>query len=131
MRDLFVLLYEMLIGPPQPPADTPLYRELIFPDVGGLTLLISLVVVVIYYYLLNHLLRIHWFSMWYHWLLTLAFTAGAAFLLADRYARQAEVTPDSYVTWFGLANLCWAVVFFALFSVALKWKSAQASRTPF
>ncbi|SDL64098.1 hypothetical protein SAMN05421823_107132 [Catalinimonas alkaloidigena] len=131
MKSLFRSLYELIAGNPQPPADTPLYRDIIFPDVGGVTLLITLGLVLVYYYGLNHFLRIHWFSLWYHWLLVLMLNAVIAYIYATYYCNLNEATPDSYIYWFGTANALWSAVFFLAFSFAVKWKSSMASRTPF
>ena len=132
MKNLFRFLYELIIGRPQPPMETPLYRGEIFPDVGGITLLlITFAMVVFYYYVLNHLLQTAVFSHWYHWLAVLGINAIIAFSFAVYYCRINEATPDSYVYWFGVANAVYSALFFLLFSLAIKWKSNNAARTPF
>lgn len=132
MQELFRFLYELIIGRPQPPMETPLYRSDIFPDVGAITLLlITLGLVVFYYYVLNHLMRTAIFSHWYHWLAVLLINAAIAFGFAIYYCRVNEVTPDTYIYWFGAANALYSAVFFLLFSLAVKWKSNNAARTPF
>lgn len=132
MKNIFRFLYELIIGRPQPPMETPLYRNEIFPDVGGITLLlISLLMVVFYYYVLNHLLQTARLSHWYHWLGVLIINAIIAFGFAVYYCRINEATPDSYIYWFAAANALYSGIFFLLFSMLLKWKSNNAARTPF
>ncbi|WP_017731577.1 hypothetical protein [Nafulsella turpanensis] len=132
MKDIFRFLYELIIGRPQPPMETPLYRNDIFPDVGGITLLlITMGMVILYYYLLNHFMRTAVFSHWYHWLAILLINAAIAFGYAVYYCRINEATPDSYIYWFAAANALYSAIFFLLFSMAVKWKSNNAAHTPF
>lgn len=132
MINVFRFLYELIIGRPQPPMETPLYRGEIFPDVGGITLLlITLAMVAFYYYVLNHLIHTAMFSHWYHWLVVLIINAAIAFGFAVYYCRINEVTPDSYIYWFATANAFYSGIFFILFSLIIKWKSNSAARTPF
>ena len=132
MKNIFRFLYELIIGRPQPPMETPLYRSEIFPDVGGISLLlITLGMVAFYYYVLNHLVPTARFSHWYHWLGMLVINALIAFWFAIYYCRINEATPDSYIYWFGVANALYSGLFFLLFSMALKWRSNNAARTPF
>lgn len=132
MINIFRFLYELIIGRPQPPMETPLYRSEIFPDVGGITLLlITLSMVFFYYYVLNHLMQTARFSHWYHWLGVLLINAVIAFSFAIYYCRINELTPDSYIYWFAAANALYSGLFFLLFSLAVKWKSNNAAHTPF
>jgi hypothetical protein len=132
MKNVFRFLYELLIGKPEPPMETPLYRSEIFPDVGGVSLLlITVLMVLFYYYGLNHVMRTARFSHWYHWLGVLILNAVVAFSFAIYYCRANEVTPDSYVYWFAFANAFYSALFFFLFSLLFKWRSYNAARTPF
>ncbi|AHM63098.1 hypothetical protein D770_24265 [Flammeovirgaceae bacterium 311] len=132
MKNVFRFLYELIIGRPEPPMETPLYRSEIFPDVGGITLLlITALMVLFYYYVLNHLIQTARFSHWYHWLGVLLINAAIAFGYAIYYCRLNEVTPDSYVYWFAFANAFYSAVFFLVFSLLFKWRSNNAARTPF
>ena len=130
MKALFRFLYE-LIGAPQPPADTPVYRDVIFPNLGLLNLGISLGLVVVFYLLINRAMGVATFNKGRHWAIFLGLNALIAFLVAIWQTNAQQVTDHSYIYWLATWNAILGMFWFFLFSVLLKRASTNASTTPF
>ena len=130
MQSFFRFLYE-LIGTPQPPADTPVYRQIVFPNIGLLTLGISLALVLIFYYLINRAMGVATFNKLRHWTLFLVLNALIAFIVVVWQAKAQQVTDHSYIYWLATLNAVYGLLFYFLFSVILRKGSTNASTTPF
>lgn len=109
---------------------------------GFIAMGIALALVILYYYVIDH----PSFNRWWSWgimLLTVGFAnmfIGATMTLTDlnagnigdclRYGSNGGVDP--LTCWmFGLANFIVSVIFFIIFSLALKWWSRNANYSPF
>ncbi|MCB2409321.1 hypothetical protein [Hymenobacter lucidus] len=130
MKGFFRFLYE-LIGTPQPPSETPVYREVIFPNVGLLTIGLSLAMVLIFYYLINKAMGVATFNKVRHWVIFLIINALLAFIIGIWQTSSQEVASHSYVYWMSTWNAILGLFWFFLFSVLLKRGSTNASTTPF
>ncbi|MBD2713759.1 hypothetical protein KBK19_01780 [Microvirga sp. STR05] len=130
MKALFRSIYE-LIGAPQPPADTPVYRDVIFPNIGLLNLGISLAMVVVFYYLINRAMGVATFNKGRHWAIFLVLNGLIAFLVTVWQTSAQQVTDHSYIYWLATWNAILGMFWFFLFSVLLKRGSTNASTTPF
>ncbi|MDR0603768.1 MAG: hypothetical protein LBG80_05635 [Bacteroidales bacterium] len=109
---------------------------------GFIALGIALVIMLIYYYAINH----PRFNRWWSWILMLLlvglsnFFIGAETTLSDLWAGNIGDclinggnggVYDINCWMFGLANFFVSVIFFIIFSIGLKWWSANCKRTPF
>ncbi|MCB2378708.1 hypothetical protein LGH70_13990 [Hymenobacter sp. BT635] len=130
MKGFFRFIYE-LIGSPQPPSETPVYREVIFPNVGLLTIGLSLAMVLIFYYLINRAMGVATFNKVRHWVTFLVANAILAFIIGIWQTNSQEVASHSYIYWMSTWNAILGLVWFFLFSVILKRGSTNASTTPF
>ncbi len=113
---------------------------------------ITLVVVVVYYYVMNHkiFVRANRFGKSIHWFIMLIISAILAFSthvvtllqMADRLVPRNPGAPPKEITYFfdqsdavfyGFAGQVagLSMILFFLFSLALKWGSTHAKRTPF
>ncbi len=111
-----------------------LYKAEIFNTTGFYTLLTALALVVVFYYIFNHAIPALTHQGLYkptHWLLVLLLVAGLGALLAFRVSTGAGAVHDPYMRYFIITNTLVAPLWFILFSVALKWGSNHARRTPF
>ncbi|RTQ53644.1 hypothetical protein EJV47_02600 [Hymenobacter gummosus] len=110
------------------------YKAGIFNDTGFYTLLTALGLVLVFYYLFNHLApRLTHLGLYrpLHWLLVLLLVAGLGALIAWRVSTGQQAGADAYMRYFIVANTLVAVLWYVLFSLALKWGSHHARRTPF
>jgi len=130
MKGFFRFVYE-LIGTPQPPSETPVYREVIFPNVGLLTIGLSLAMVLIFYYLINRAMGVATFNKVRHWVLFLVLNALLAFAIGLWQTNSQAVASHSYIYWMSTWNAILGLFWFFLFSVLLKRGSTNASTTPF
>jgi hypothetical protein len=130
MKGFFRFIYE-LIGSPQPPSETPVYREVIFPNVGLLTIGVSLAMVLIFYYLINRAMGVATFNKVRHWVTFLVVNALLAFIIGIWQANSQAVASHSYIYWMSTWNAILGLFWFFLFSVILKRGSTNASTTPF
>lgn len=130
MKGLFRFIYE-LIGTPQPPSETPVYRDVIFPNVGLLTIGLSLAMVLIFYYLINRAMGVATFNKVRHWVTFLVINALLAFIIGIWQANSQAVASHSYIYWMSTWNAILGLFWFFLFSVILKRGSTNASTTPF
>jgi hypothetical protein len=130
MKALFRSIYE-LIGAPQPPADTPVYRDVIFPNLGLLNLGVSLGLVVVFYLLINRAMGVATFNKGRHWGMFLALNALIAFLVTVWQTSAQQVTDHSYIYWLATWNAILGMLWFFLFSLILRKGSTNASTTPF
>lgn len=130
MKALFRSIYE-LIGAPQPPADTPVYRDVIFPNLGLLNLGVSLGLVVVFYLLINRAMGVATFNKGRHWAIFLGLNALIAFIVTIWQTNAQQVTDHSYIYWLATWNAILGMFWFFLFSVLLKRGSTNASTTPF
>ncbi|HET9505936.1 MAG TPA: hypothetical protein VFO93_20485 [Hymenobacter sp.] len=111
-----------------------LYKAEIFNTTGFYTLLTALALVFVFYYIFNHALPALTHLGMYkpvHWLLVLLLVAGLGALLAYQVSMGAGAVRDPYMRYFIITNTLVAPLWFVLFSVALKWGSNHARRTPF
>ncbi|RZK13444.1 MAG: hypothetical protein EOO56_27095 [Hymenobacter sp.] len=111
-----------------------LYKAEIFNAVGLYTVLTALALVVVFYYVFNHAIPALTHQGLYrptHWLLVLLLVAGLGALLAYRVSLGAGAVRDPYLRYFIITNTLMAPLWYVLFSVALKWGSHHARRTPF
>jgi hypothetical protein len=130
MKGFFRFVYE-LIGTPQPPSETPVYREVIFPNVGLLTIGLSLAMVLIFYYLINRAMGVATFNKVRHGVIFLVVNALLAFFIGLWQANSQAVASHSYIYWMSTWNAILGLFWFFLFSVLLKRGSTNASTTPF
>ncbi|GAB3240065.1 hypothetical protein GCM10027346_33820 [Hymenobacter seoulensis] len=130
MKALFRSIYE-IIGAPQPPADTPVYRDVIFPNIGLLNLGFSLALVLVFYYLINRAMGVATFNKGRHWSIFLVLNALIAFVVAIWQADAQQVTEHSYIYWLATWNAVLGLFWFFIFSLILRKGSTNASTTPF
>ena len=132
MNTFFAALYELITG--RNGITEALYDYGLYLVVGMVMLLISLVGMIVYYYAVNHLK----FNRWIHWLISVIFVSIINFLVA--YFNAGSIIYDLYgeitdfvmeMIGFGFANAIWTFVFCFIFSLCIKWKSRNCSRTPF
>ena len=124
---MFVTLYELWLGQ----NNDPIYADEIFTPVGLITFLVALVLAAIFYMILGR-----WRSVFHGigpWLLTLTLVLIFAFTYALWYSmdRTGADESDGYMTSFGSVNALYAVIYFFIFSIALKRFSIFAKHTPF
>ena len=130
MKAFFRFLYE-LIGNPQPPADTPVYRDVVFPNIGLLNIGLSLGLVVVFYLLINRAMGVATFNKGRHWGLFLGLNAVLAFGIAIWQAHSQQVADHSYIYWLATWNAILGMAWFFIFSLLLRKSSTNASTTPF
>ncbi|MBG8553168.1 hypothetical protein FY528_03345 [Hymenobacter lutimineralis] len=130
MKALFQTIYE-LIGQPQPPADTPVYRDVIFPNLGLLNWGLSLALVLLFYLGINRAMGVATFNKGRHWGIFLALNAVLAFVITLWQTSAQQATQHSYIYWLATWNAVLSMLWFFLFSLLLKRTSTNASTTPF
>ncbi|KAA9331437.1 hypothetical protein F0P96_14430 [Hymenobacter busanensis] len=130
MKSFFRALYEV-IGLPQPSSETPVYREVIFPNIGLLNIGITLALLVLFYLVINRYMRVATFSRPRHWALFLGLNALIAFVIVIAQANGQNVESHSYIYWLALLNAIYAAVFFFILSLIFRKLSVNASTTPF
>jgi hypothetical protein len=130
MKAFFRFLYE-IIGAPQPPADTPVYRDVIFPNIGLLNLGLSLALVVVFYYVINRAMGVATFNKGRHWGIFFFLNAVLAFIIAIWQANAQQATEHSYIYWLATWNAVLGMLWFFVFSLLLRRGSTNASTTPF
>ena len=87
MKGFFRAIYEV-IGLPQPSSETPVYREVIFPNIGLLNIGITLALLVLFYLVINRYMRVATFSRPRHWALFLGLNALIAFVIVIAQATR-------------------------------------------
>lgn len=129
MRDLIIRLYERLHD-----AQSPIYEDSIYVPVGIALILCTVATGVIYYLILNGF-RARFSKRWPHWWACLFVNLVIAFLAPILIVWNLS---DENTGYFGsdtlllcLINALYSVVLFFLVSMALKWWSPHARRTPF
>lgn len=130
MKGFFRALYEV-IGSPQPSSEVPVYREVIFPNIGLLNLGVTLALLVLFYLVINRWMRVATFSRPGHWGILLGVNALIAFIIVIAQANGQNVVSHSYIYWLALLNAIYAALFFFLFSLIFRKLSVNASTTPF
>jgi len=130
MKSLFRFLYE-LIGTPQPSSEIPVYRDVIFPNIGLINIGVSLALVLVFYYLINRAMGVATFNKTGNWALFLVLNALIAFGVVVWQTNAQAVASHSYVYWLATFNAFYGLLWFFLFSVILKGGSRNASTTPF
>lgn len=126
----FKFIYQLLLSAPQPPQTRPIFWNEIFPTVGLVNLIISLVLMLIFYYLINHLMPVAFFKKAWHWALFMLLSAGLNFWYALYYCGVKDVEQNSYVWSFATVNAVYGALFYLIFSFALRRWSRGASTTP-
>ncbi|MBC7447417.1 MAG: hypothetical protein H7330_05105 [Hymenobacteraceae bacterium] len=139
MQAFFTALYATLISffQQQKPAEFGLYKSVVFSLIGWQMLGLTLGLAVIFYYVVYgppYLGRQN--AQKVTWVLFLLFAAGLGAVVAayGAYANEAvsaEPVSRSYRTYFAMANALVAALWFFLWSLAVKWQSRNASKTPF
>ncbi|NVO30875.1 hypothetical protein [Hymenobacter lapidiphilus] len=130
MKAFFRFLYE-IIGNPQPPADTPVYRDVVFPNIGLLNVAVSVWLVIMFYILINRAMGVATFNKARHWGLFLGLNAVLAFGIAIWQAHSQQVADHSYIYWLATWNAILSLVWFFVLSLIFKQGSTNASTTPF
>lgn len=104
-----------------------------YVSIGLVMLLSSLVSELFYYFFLSSYGSFYKKSYWFLWIL---FMAIINFIVAYTISFSAMTdegltyTFSEYFT-FSMVNVLWTMIFCFLFSIAFKFKSVKASRTPF
>lgn len=139
MQGFFTALYATLISffQQQKPAEFGLYKTVVFSLVGWQTLGLTLLLALLFYYVVYgppYLGRQN--AQLVTWLLVLLLAAGLGAVVAaygsyKNEAVSAEPLSRSYRTYFAMANALVAALAFFLWSLAVKWRSRNASKTPF
>jgi hypothetical protein len=129
MRDLLIRLYALFHDP-----QSPIYEDKVYVPVGVALILISLSIGIIYYFVLNGI-RERFSERWPYWWGCLFLNLFIGFLtpiLIVRNLGDDQAGPFSSDTLIlCLINCGYAVVAFFLVSMAFKWFSPHARRTPF
>jgi hypothetical protein len=126
VQDLFAAMYGLLHG-----AQGPLYIEHVYPQSGAALLGWTVITVSVYYYVVG------WVSAEYnmtrHWFVTLALNSAVSMMTALAVCRFAFGSWDleAPVVTFTLIQGLYAALFFVVLSLAVKWGSPNARRTPF
>jgi hypothetical protein len=126
----FRSLYEV-IGSPQPPSETPVYRDVIFPNLGLWNLGVTLALLVLFYLVINRWMRVATFSRPSHWSILLVLNVIIAFINVIVQVKGQNVVEHSYVYWLALLNAFYAALLYFLLSLIFRKLSVNASTTPF
>lgn len=126
LLSVFSTLYELVIGEN---SSYPEYQENIFSPVGIYTIALTLLIAIIFYVVLGRWKPI--FHKLLHWVITLLVVAVSSFCLAFFFSRDIIGATDSYTIMFAAINLLYGLIYFCLFSFALKRTSIFAKSTPF
>ena len=132
MSSISSTLYETVcfLGRPKPAADTPIYREMVFPTVSLYTALLALGLMLVYYYLLNRIFFVSGLDKFPGWLTFLLLTAAGGGGVAWYVTKQQGVTPHPYQHYFVLANVVLSALLYIGFSFAGRGGSTHAKPQP-
>jgi hypothetical protein len=125
LLSIFSSLYEGLLSANP---ENPEYRDSIFPTVGVITLVVSLVIALIFYGGLGRWKPV--FHKRWHWVMTLILTAVVGFVLALLFVKDEIGLIDGYTWRFTFVNALYVGIYFIIFSLILKRFSIFAKHTP-
>lgn len=126
----FRALYEV-IGSPQPPSETVVYRDVIFPNLGLWNLGVTVALLVLFYLVINRWMRVATFSRTSHWSILLVLNVIIAFINVIVQVKGQNVVEHSYVYWLALLNAFYAALLYFILSLIFRKLSVNASTTPF
>jgi hypothetical protein len=142
MNDFFAILYEgtflgdifYLDG-----FSNDLFEANAYMSIGLIMLLSSAILELIYYYFISNYGGFYKKRFWLIWILVIGIINFATayyqstVAIEDFYSTSTEGSPYSFTEHFtfSMVNVLWAIIFSFLFSIVLKIKSVQASKTPF
>ena len=135
MNDFFANWYELLAYFPGFSND--MYYQNLYITIGICMVLIPVILFTIYYYAVNSVKL----NKWYHWVGLLFILCGISFCIAYfcsynellyLYEQQDKELPySSEFIGFSFVNVFWTLVVSFVFSMIIKWRSKNCSRTPF
>jgi len=130
MNDFFAMLYENVCYIDTYQFSQSMYDSGAYVSIGLVMLLSSFFLELFYYFFLSSYgsfyKRIYWF-LWILLIMIINFFVAYSFSLS---AIDPEATFLEYFT-FSMVNVLWTMIFCFVFSIAFKFKSIKASRTPF
>ena len=126
----FKFIYELFLSAPQPPQTRPVFWNEIFPNVGLVNIITSLLLMFVFYYLINHILPVAFFRKAWHWALFMILSAAIGFGYALQYCDSKELEQNSYVWSFATINALYGALFYTIFSFLFRRWSRGASTTP-
>ena len=130
MNDFFAMLYENVCYIDTFQFSQNMYDSGAYVSIGLVMLLSSLFLELFYYFFLSSYgsfyKKIYWF-LWMAFIMIINFFVAYSFSLS---AIDPEATFLEYFT-FSMVNVLWTMIFCFVFSIAFKFKSIKASRTPF
>ena len=130
MNNFFAMLYENVCYINTFQFSQNMYYSGAYVSIGLVMLLSSLFLELFYYFFLSSYgsfyKRIYWF-LWILLIMIINFFVAYSFSLS---AIAPDATFLEYFT-FSIVNVLWTMIFCFLFSIAFKFKSIKASRTPF
>ena len=115
-----------------------MYESGIFSIIGLIMLSSSLALIASYYYFISNYNGLSKKIFWFIWILVIGvvnFISAyyySVIAMEDFYSTSPDGSPYSteHIN-FSMVNLLWAIIFSFLFSMALKFKSVRANKTPF
>jgi hypothetical protein len=112
------------------------YKEVAFSLTAWQTIGLTLLMALLFYYGMYNTRGPRPVQRWQWWTVFLLLTAGlgaavAAYTSLKQGAVLTNALSRSYRTYFAFANALVAALTFFLWSMVVKWKSNDASRTPF
>ena len=139
MQTFFNSLYKFLIElflNKRPTEYARVYKEVAFSLTAWQTLGLTLLMALLFYYGMYSNRGPRPVRRWQWWTFILVLTAGlgaalAAYTSLEQGAVLTNALSRSYRTYFTVANALVAALTFFLWSMVVKWKSTDASRTPF
>lgn len=108
-----------------------MFQEELYPSIGIIGLVVSLILVVSFYFLINR----PSFSRWQHWLIVFAVNFVIAFTIGFFMPRNTFISLDleyemiQYIL-FGLKNALIASFFYVFWTYIFKWFKSNAKGTP-
>jgi MFS family permease len=131
MSDFFASLYE-LIGYTED-FNSYLYDAELYLFLGIILIVSSVLLPIIYYYVINH----PNYNRWWHWMIMVIVNAVINFVVALIVVNNeltAQAMESEFVTemiTFSFLNAMWAFFAVLIFSNVVRWKSTNASQTPY
>lgn len=135
MNDLFAYLYEGF-----PPLNLfyisnnnfsdNMYQSGSYVSIGLIMLISSLVSELLYYFFLSNYGSFYKKMYWFLWMVAVALINFAVAYSFSFSTIGPDATFTEYFT-YSMVNVLWTMIFCFLFSIAFKFKSIKASRTPF
>jgi hypothetical protein len=110
-----------------------MYDSGAYVTIGVIMIFSSLILMTLYYYLLSSYGNLYKRLFWFIWLLIIAiinFAVAYYYSIVELENLQLNYGFTEHFN-FSIVNVLWTVIFSFLFSLILKFKSIQGSRTPF